>query len=250
MNKSLTLFFAALTSSMVFGHSSAQDASPKWSGQGEAGYVKASGNTDSENLNVGLNFNKQGPLWSHDIKFATYKTSNDSTDTANNLSADYTLKRALSERSNLFLTLGYLDDDFDGFTEQSSLAIGYGYKIIDSEPTQWETGLGVGYRDTNTAIRLDDGSELKGEDVSGATLVLRSDFHHKLTDNTEFVDKFKAELGSDNSFIENDAALFVAMNDRFSLKAGFIVRHNTDPAPGADETDTITSFSLVYKFSQ
>ena len=43
---------------------------------------------------------------------------------------------------------------------------------------------------------------------------------------------------------------YVAMNDRFSLKAGILVRYNSDPAPGVDETDTITSVSLVYKFNQ
>ena len=41
-----------------------------------------------------------------------------------------------------------------------------------------------------------------------------------------------------------------AMNDRFSLKAGLLVRYNSDPALGADNTDTITSFNLVYNFSE
>jgi len=79
---------------------------------------------------------------------------------------------------------------------------------------------------------------------------LRSDYSHQFTPTTKFVDAFKAEIGSDNTFIENDAALFVAMSERFSLKVGFIVRHNTDPAPGADETDTISSLSLVYGFGK
>jgi len=38
------------------------------------------------------------------------------------------------------------------------------------------------------------------------------------------------------------------MNEVFSLKAGVIIRHNTDPALGADDTDTITSLNLVYNF--
>ena len=220
-----------------------------WKGQGEAGFVKASGNTDSENLNLGLNFTKDGDVWTHDIKLVALQATNSGIDTADSLAADYTLKRVLSERSNLFLTFGYLDDEFDGFTEQLSTSFGYGYKVIDTEPLKWETGIGIGYRDTTTELRLLNGDRIEGDDVSGATLVLRSDYSNQLTDNTEFVDKFKAEIGSDNSFVENDAALYVAMNDKFSLKAGILIRHNTDPAPGVDETDTITSMSLVYKFN-
>jgi len=219
-----------------------------WSGQGEAGYVKAGGNTDSESLNIGLKFVNEGPLWAHELGFTTYQASADGVDSAETLAASYTVKRELSERSNVFFTLSYLDDDFDGFTEQLSTTIGYGYKVIDTKTVGWETGIGVGYRDTQQLVRLEDGTELEGEDVSGETLVLRSDYRHQLTDNTQFLDHFKAEIGSDNSFIENDAALVVAMNEVFSLKAGVIIRHNTDPALGADDTDTITSLNLVYNF--
>jgi len=221
-----------------------------WSGQGEAGLVVASGNTDTETLNVGLKFEKKSELWDHEIGFNAYQASNDDVDTAESINATYTLKRNLTERSNIFLNLGYLDDDFDGFTEQLSVSAGYGYKVIKNERTTWETGVGIGYRDTSELTLLDDGSEIEGDDLSGVTFVLRSDYSHQITDNTKFVDSFKAEIGSDNTYVENDASLFVAMNERFSLKVGFIVRHNTDPAAGSDETDTISSLSLVYGFGK
>jgi len=220
----------------------------QWSGQGEAGFVTASGNTDTENLNVGLKFTNTGPVWSHELGFATYQASTDGQDTAQNIAANYTAKRALTERSNIFFNLGYLDDDFDGFTEQTSVGVGYGYKIIDTEPVGWETGIGIGYRDTSQLTILADGTEIEGEDVSGATLILRSDYRNQITANTQFLDVFTAEIGADNSFIQNEAAIVVAMNEAFSLKAGLIIRHNTDPAPGADDTDTITSLNLVYNF--
>ncbi len=250
MNKFTKIALAVACAGSLSTTAVAQEDSNVWSGQGEAGFVKASGNTENETLNIGLNFKKGGELLNHEIKLGAFQASNSGSDTADSLAADYILKRVLSERSNVFFTLGYLDDDFDGFTEQYSASVGYGYKVIDRENTRWETGAGIGYRDTSTELFLADGSRIEGEDVSGATFVLRSDFAHKLTSNTEFVDSFKAEIGSDNSFIENDAALYVAMNDRFSLKAGILVRYNSDPAPDVDETDTITSVSLVYKFNQ
>ena len=219
-----------------------------WVGQGEAGLIKASGNTESETANIGLNFKNEGTLYTHEFDFALYQASNNDVDSAESFSAAYTLKYALSERSYVFAGLSYLDDEFDGFTEQSSVNIGYGYKVVDKEKVAWDLGAGLGYRDTNELIRLDNGVEFEGKDLSSATGVLRSDYRHQLTPNTEFLDKFVAEIGSDNTFIENDAALVVAMNERFSLKAGLLIRHNTDPAPGAEETDTITSINLVYNF--
>jgi len=220
----------------------------QWKGQGEAGFVTASGNTDTENLNVGLKFINEGPVWAHEFGFNTYQASTEGIDTAQNIAANYTAKRALSERSNIFFNLGFLDDDFDGFTEQTSIGVGYGYKIIDTEPVGWETGIGIGYRDTSQLIILDDGTEIEGEDVSGETLILRSDYRNQFTPTAQFLDVFSAEIGADNTFIQNEAALLVAINETFSLKAAFIIRHNTDPAPGADDTDTITSLNLVYNF--
>lgn len=219
-----------------------------WTGQGEAGIVSASGNTDSETINVGLKFKKSTENWSHAINLSAFKTSSDNQDTANNISAGYTLKRNLTDRSNIFLDIGFLDDDFDGFTEHLSTSLGYGYKVINNDKTQWETGIGAGYRDTSELTILDDGSELEGDDLSSVTFVLRSDYTNQLTSTTKFVDAFKAEFGAENTYIENDASLYVSMSERFSLKVGFIVRHNTDPAAGSDETDTISSLSLVYSF--
>lgn len=220
-----------------------------WTGQGEAGLIKASGNTESENFNVGLNFKNEGEFLSHELNFGLYQASADDVDSAESVAASYTLKYNLTDRSYLFGALSYLDDEFDGFTEQSSAAVGYGYKVIDSEPVAWDLGAGVGYRDTSELTILDDGSELEGDDLSGETFVILSDYRNQITSNTQFLDRFIAEIGSDNTFVENDAALVVSMNDKFALKAGVLVRHNTDPAPGADETDTITSINLLYNFN-
>jgi putative salt-induced outer membrane protein len=241
------LKFSLLISSLIISQSTLAN---DWKGNAEAGFISASGNTESETINAGIRFSKEGEVWSHDVAFNTFKASSNDIDSAKYLKAEYTIKRALTERSNLFGSISYLDDDFDGFTEQSSVSFGYGYKVIDTEPRKWELGAGVGYRDTSELLRLDDGSEIEGKDLSNATLVLRSDYRHQLTSNTEIVDAFRAEAGSENTFIENDLALIVNMNETFALKAGFIVRHNTDPSEGSDETDTITSLNLVYNFAK
>jgi len=252
----MKLLLSAMIAAGVATNVQAQEEEKKegWTGQGEAGFISSSGNTDSDSLNLGLKFAKEGKVWNHEIALAAYQASTEGNDTAENFNAGYTLKRNLTERSNIFLTFGYLDDEFDGFTEQLSAAVGYGYKFADGPKVKWEAGAGVGYRDTDELfVTRDDEtgeiiSEVEGDDLSSATFVLRSDFEAQISETTKFVDNFKAEIGSDNTYVENDAAIFVAINSSFSLKAGYLVRYNSDPAEGSDDTDTITSLSLVYGF--
>ena len=219
-----------------------------WAGTGEAGLVKASGNTESENYNIGLNFKNKGKVVTHQVNFSLFQASADNTDSAESLATSYKIKYNLAERSYLFGTLSYLDDEFDGFTEQSSIARGYGYTLIDSEAVNWEVGIGAGYRDTSELTKLAGGLSIEGKDLSGTTFVLNSDYQTQITSNTQYIDKFVAEIGADNSFIVNEASVVVSMTEKFALKAGLLIRHNTDPAAGSDETDTITSINLVYNF--
>lgn len=237
-----------LVATLAMGVSMSANAETGWIGQGEAGINFASGNSESENANIGLNFANIGKIYENEFGFDYIKSSNDDVDSAESLAAKYRLKRKLSERHYLFGLASYLDDDFDGFTEQVSVAAGYGYKLFTPDPLAWDIGIGVGYRDTSELFIQEDGSELEGEDVSGATLVLFSDYTFKISKSTDFVNKFIAEIGSDNTYIESDSALVVGINNAFALKLGVLVRHNTDPAEGADDTDTFTSANLVYNF--
>src|SRR3546814_9448225 len=45
------------------------------------------------------------------------------------------------------------------------------------------------------------------------------DFKRQLTDNTAIYNAFLVESGSDNTFLQNDIGIAVAMNEKFALKA-------------------------------
>lgn len=57
------------------------------------------------------------------------------------------------------------------------------------------------------------------------------------------------ESGSTNTRINIDAAVKVAINDRFALRFGVQVRHNTDTPVGTEEMDTTTTASVVYSLN-
>ncbi len=222
-----------------------------WNGAGEVGFTQTSGNTDSSSLNVNLELKRDAKVWGHEIKITSFKVANDDIDVADSVRADYAIKRNLTERSNLFFSLSYLDDKFDGLTDQKSVAAGYGYKLINSEKAFWELSLGVGYRDV--AQEADTVDESLGQfvaadlDISGVTGVFRSDFYTSITENSRVINDLQVEAGSDNTLIRNELRLEVDMNSHFFLSAGVLVRHNTDVSFDEEDTETITTFNLGYR---
>jgi putative salt-induced outer membrane protein YdiY len=89
---------------------------------------------------------------------------------------------------------------------------------------------------------------LHGEDETWLhdyyALALRSETDDQTTANRyEFGGRTD---GSDNTFLQNDVGVQVAMSNTLALKAGYQVRHNTDVVDGVDKTDTLALINLVW----
>jgi len=210
-----------------------------WSGEGAAGIVIVSGNSDSEVINIGLDLTKKVDVWEHTFKFSANSAESDGDKSAESYLAAYNAKYNLDEKSFLWGDLRYLDDKFDSFDGIITIGAGYGYRISDSDELKWSVGAGVGYRDTEV--------ESTGEDISGVAFIGESDFELKLSETTDFIDVLRIESTADNTYIQNVAGLRVAMSDVLSLKVTYDVRYNTDPAAGDTSTDSIAAVSVVYK---
>jgi putative salt-induced outer membrane protein len=80
-------------------------------------------------------------------------------------------------------------------------------------------------------------------------VIFRGDvgFEHQLTETTKIVDKFLVEAGSDNTYLQNDLGLEVAISGALGLRVGYQVRHNTDVLPGIENTDPLTTLGLLYE---
>ena len=84
-------------------------------------------------------------------------------------------------------------------------------------------------------------------DVVGRGLMA---YKHDFTDTTSLVDTLLVEAGADNTFLQNDAGLQVAMSKKLALKVGYQVRHNSDVAAGIKSTDELVTTNLVYNFGE
>lgn len=237
----------------------AQDAAPAdgtWTGTGELGLALSRGNSRSENLNTKLKFAREDDRWKHDFGLTALRSKGevsrdldgDGVDedlyetTANRYAADASSAYKFDPRNSLVGALRYEHDDFSSYDYQATFSVGYGRQWFESEETALRTEIGPGFRRARVAET--------GEVENGAIVRGTLDYRRQLTANTALTNEFLVEAGSDNTFLQNDLAVAVAMNEAFALKAGLQARHNTevDEAAGVEKTDTLTTVNLVYTF--
>lgn len=212
-----------------------------WTGKGEFGYVQTTGNTDTSALNMVLEFTYEKDQWRHRLGATALRSEQDDMIDAERYTLGAQSDYKLSVRSYVFGAFRYGADKFAPYDPVSTFTAGYGYTIIDNGAHYLLGEIGAGYRTQEDA--------LTGESQNDAIARGRLDYRWAVSETTEFANLFLVEAGSDNTFMQNDTSLSVAINARFAVKTAFQVRHNTDLPPGAvDDTDTQFTTNLVYKF--
>lgn len=225
----------------------AQEASPDdaeqpqgWAGSGELGFVATSGNTETQTLNAQIGLEYTSDPWVHSATLTAIGASEDEDTTAERYELAAKSKYLLSEVSYTYGALRYEDDRFSGFDYQAILTAGYGRTLLDSETQHLDAEIGLGVRRSKPVGAME---AMTDPVLRGAAL-----YWWQISDTTRFENNFLVEAGSDNTYLEDTLALSVAINSDLALKLGYSIRHNTDVAPGIDNTDTITTVNLVYSF--
>ena len=105
----------------------------EWKGEGELGFTTTSGNTDSESLNTKLSISKQHEKWKHAATIEVLKTSTDDVTSADRFVFTEKTEYQFGEKTYSFVSLRYEDDEVSGFVYQSSISLGLGSKLIESD---------------------------------------------------------------------------------------------------------------------
>lgn len=212
-----------------------------WSGKGELGYVQTSGNTDTSALNMALEFVYEKEQWRHRLGATALRSEKDDIIDAERYTFGAQTDYKFNDRSYVFGAFRYDSDKFAPYDPVSTLTAGYGYTLIDNGRHYLLGEIGAGYRHQEEAAT--------GESGGDAIARGRLDYRWTITDTTTFGNLFLVEAGADNTFLQNDTTLGVAINSRFAVQVAFQLRHNTELPPGAiDDTDTQFTTNLVYKF--
>lgn len=239
------LILALLAGFTIAGHSAMAKEEEKkeegWHGRGELGFVQTSGNTDTSALNLALQFTYEKEKWRHRLGATALRSKRDGVTDAERYTFDGQSDYKFTDRSYVFGALRHDADEFAPYDPVTTLTAGYGYTLIDSGRHYLLGEIGAGFRSQEN---VETGDKEKDAIARG-----RLDYRWAITGNTEFGNQFLVEAGADNTFLQNDTALAVAINARFAVKVAYQVRHNTELPPGAlDDTDTKFTTNLVYKF--
>jgi len=211
-----------------------------WSGKGELGFVSSSGNSDNRSLKLATEFIYESEKWRHRLSAGALNAESNNKKTANRYDFGAQSDYKLSEKSYVFGAVRYEKDDFSAYEDQTTAAAGYGRTVVDNEKHLLKLEAGLGYREANVAAT--------GEKETGVVARGLLDWSWQLTPSTALGERFLVESGSDNTYMQNDLGLTVAINSRLAVNLGYQVRNNTDVSPGVDKTDTLTSANLVYHF--
>lgn len=210
-----------------------------WSAEIGVGYVKTSGNTDTESLKGDIKAAKEINKWRHSVKFEGLNTSDSGITTAERYFLSGKSDYRFSEHGYWYVTASYDDDHFSGYDYRISESAGYGRRLIDQPSLTLDGEIGPGARQSKTD---------NGEKDTETLLRLAANLAWKISDNSEFTQDLFSEIGQDATISKSVTALSANVNSNLAMKLSYTVKR-TSPVPvGIEKTDTEAVVTLVYKY--
>ena len=228
------------TSILLTGSTLAAEDNLGLSGSGKLGFVGARGNTTTESLNIGAELTYNTETWRYTGALNALKASEDDLDTSDRVELKAKADYKVSDNSYWFGSGRYENDEFSEFDFQSTFAAGYGRKLINNEKHLLEGELGAGYRMADVRAT--------GESADEAILRAALKYRWNITDTAALTNGTLIEAGSDNTFASNIVALETKISSGLGLNLSYEIRHNTDVNEPTENSDFLTTVSIVYSF--
>jgi putative salt-induced outer membrane protein len=210
-----------------------------WDGKGQVGLYAHTGNTQDGGVSVGLNLDRDGLRWRHDIAILADYQQEDGVATKEKYSAAYEGDYKFTKRFYVYGVLYGEQDIFAGIQARYSESLGIGYRFIDNKTMKF--GLEAGPAARQTAYIGEPGLDTFDVRVAG-------DFSWTFWDNTTLTQTMWTYLEHRNPTLNSSTAVTTKLQHGISARASFDVTHEGAPPPGRLPTDTTSRFTLVYSF--
>lgn len=210
-----------------------------WKGEASASGSKTTGNTQTEDVGLGLKLANTEGRWKHKFKGSFDYGRNRGFKNKQRLRTSYQLDRQIDEKLYTFANADYFFDDFGAFAEGYYFGGGVGYKIILPEPVGWDLELGGGYRyqnpqGSNRPIRRELG------------LRSASNFDWEVNDKVSLYNNSELTYSKSDTYIWNEVGITSKLLGNFAARASYRVDHHSTVPAGREKTDTITRVGVVY----
>ncbi|RYZ85117.1 MAG: DUF481 domain-containing protein [Proteobacteria bacterium] len=210
--------------------------------ESELGYVLTSGNTKVSTLTV--KEKSAYTLGLNTIAFTgSYLTSkNQGVTSAKNWNLGLRLERALSERFSIFIGQAVLGDRFQQIKQRYNSDLGGKYFIMKEDTLNWFAELGYRFTKENATVMSRNFHYIR------AYTEIEKKWNESVSTKywIEYLPNFTE---SEDYLINTELSLNAMLNSVFSVKTGYLVRFDGQPAAGVPEkTDTVFTTALVAKF--
>jgi putative salt-induced outer membrane protein YdiY len=243
MRLTVLIVITLLTSAAV---ANAQPAPPPppplWDVQIGASFVGTSGNSDTSSAGADFGLHRRWLVWQVESAASAVRTSNQDVRTAERYLGAFRGQRKLTRLIGLSAGIKLERDQFSGINFRSIPDVGLTWALVN-RPVWTLDGI--------TAVALNHENPTIGPERTNPIGVLQLLSRIPLgasgatTQRVTFYPDFK---DTDAYRSEMELAAQAAMNSRFALKLGYLVRRSNAPVPGFKKTDTMTTASVVMQW--
>ncbi len=210
-----------------------------WSGRGELGAFRSTGNSSNTGLTAGLALKREGIDWRHKLSGrADYQRSNGVT-TREQFLARYEPNYKISDRLFAYALAQFERDRFQGFSARYSVSGGLGYDVIASEDVSLAIKAGPAWRRTE---------RIGAPAQSNLAALAELDFDWQFAERIALTQNASSFLQGGSSTLISETGIQAGVADDFQLRLSYAVEHDTDPPAGALKTDTLSRVTLIYDF--
>ena len=135
MNKQYLLLPVSVLclSTSLFAQAEETSKEKTWNASAELGYIKSSGNSDTETLNAKFNGETAYNKWTQLLTLEALKSATGEVRSAEKYRIEVQSDYDLGERSHALGVANWENDNFNGLNYTASVAAGYGYKVIKTD---------------------------------------------------------------------------------------------------------------------
>lgn len=210
-----------------------------WTGTGELGAFRSSGNSSNTGVTIGAKLTKEGEKWRYNFRaIADFQRTNGVTTREQYLAA-IEPNYKINDRLYAFGLGQYERDRFQGFSARYTASGGLGYQVIDSDKTKLSVKAGPAFRQTDF---IAGGSQSSLAGLAGL------DFAYQIAPTLKITETATAYLESANTTLSSETALEAKLSNALSARISYLIDYESSPPVGAVSTDTLTRITLVYGF--
>lgn len=233
-----TSYFIGLVA-LLFLFSPLTYAENEWARSAEFGFTQTSGNSEQSTIKARFDAERDINDWRYNFHLDMMNTTSKGIRSAENYFMTNRFGYLYNAFDYLYLYHSANKDRFSGYEYQSTVSVGYGRRLIDTEHSVLDMEIGPGYRFAKL---------YSGSNENESILRAYANYNIQLTSNTEFDQTLNIEKGFDLTTSRSSSTFKINVASNLSVRLGYHFLYSDKVPRDSKHADTETSVTVVYDF--